>query len=217
MIPPGRELKRLVVNNGCTASIMALLLSQSSLEELAITTTLFDINQLRTELLPILPHKNSTLKKLAVTGELIEPLATLLPNLVSVTHLEIIGEVTDSSMPVLIFTVRSLHSLEVFKLTSKYTVRPHKNLIAIRFANQVLYRKNIYTKTDLSELVEAAASNNQVKEIELPQYACRNLSQHILTCHQQLLKCNEDINPYTTAKVKIEIEQLASARIEFET
>ena len=57
-ITPGSKLKRLVVHRKCTASIIALLLSQSSLEELAITTT-FDVSQLRTELLPILPQRNS--------------------------------------------------------------------------------------------------------------------------------------------------------------
>ena len=63
-------------------------------------------------------------------GEVVELLATLLPNIVSLTHLEVIGEVTESSMPVFITTVQSLHMLEVLKLTSMYTVRPHKNLVS---------------------------------------------------------------------------------------
>ena len=202
MIPQGSELERIVVNRKCTASIMALLLSQSSLEELAITTTFFDINQLRNELLPILPQRNSTLKKLAISGEVIELLATLLPNIVSMTHLEIIGQVTDASMPVLINTVKSVHTLEVFKLTNDYTVWPHKKLISkailtrpYPLVNNVMVLLVPYNN-NLSELVEAAASNNQVKEIGLPRYAYRKLPQHIQTRHQQLLKCNEDINPY---------------------
>ena len=118
------------------------------------------------------------------------------------THLEIVGGVTNSSIPVLITTVRSLHTLEVFKLTNEYTVRPHKNLRAIRgypAKRQALYWDDflIPTNTDLSELVEAAASNNQIQEVGLPQYAYRYLPQHIQTRHQQLLKCNEDIDPYT--------------------
>ena len=197
IIPPESELNRLVVNRKCTASIMALLLSHSSLEELAITTTFLDISQLGTELLPILPQRNSTLKKLAISGEVIELLATLLPNIVSMTHLEIVGGITNSSIPVLITTVRSLHTLEVFKLTNEYTVRPHKNLRAIRrhiVLQQALYWDD-FTNIDLSELVEAAASNNQVKEVGLPQYAYQNLPQHIQTRHQQLLKCNDDFDP----------------------
>ena len=212
MIPQGSELERIVINGKCTASIMALLLSQSSLEELAITTTFFDINQLRTELLPIVPRRNSTLKKLAISGEVIELLATLLPNIVSMTHLEVIGEVTDGSMPVLINTVKSVHTLEVFKLTNDYTVRPHKKLtskprltqsiglVPLQSIGLVPLTQSIQGlvpyNNNLSELVEAAASNNQVKEVGLPRYAYRNLPQHILTRHQQLLKCNKDINPY---------------------
>ena len=201
MIAPGSELKRLVVNRKCTASIMVLLLNQSSLEELAITTT-FDINQLRTELLPILPQRNTILKKLAISGEVIELLATLLPNIVSMTHLEVIGEVTDGSMPVLITTVQSLHMLEVLKLTSMYAVRPHENLVSESVYSTHLQLRSLpaplnYDSDDLSELVEAAASNNQVKEVRLPRYAYWELPPHIQTHHHQLLKCNEDIDPYT--------------------
>ena len=139
------------------------------------------MKQLRTELLPILPQRNTNLKKLAVSSELIEPLATLLPNIVSMAHLEIIGQVTDSSMPVLINTVKSVHTLEVFKLTNDYTVRPHKKLIStvVRAQSTLPFAPSnynfistlevpYYNNIGLSELVEAAASNNQVKEVRLP-------------------------------------------------
>ena len=198
MIAPGSELKKLVVVRKCTASIMALTLSKSSLEELAIITTdaHLDMKQLRTELLPILSQKNTNLKNLAVSSELIGPLATLLPNITSMTYLEIVGEVTDSIMPVLITTVQSLHTLKVFKVTNEYIMRrKHDKTFSVTanftYCNGYCCTLYMYAH-DLSELVEAAASNSQLKEVILPRYAYLNLPHHIKTHHQQLLKCNDD-------------------------
>ena len=114
----------------------------------------------------------------------------------------LVGEVTDGSMPVLITTVQSLHTLEVLKLTSMYAVRPHENLVSESVYSPHLQLRSLpaplnYDSDDLSELVEASASNNQVKEVRLPRYAYWELPLHIQTRHQQLLKCNEDIDPYT--------------------
>ena len=200
MTAPGSELKRLLAARKCAASIMALTLSQSSLEELAILTTSIHSNmkQLRTELLPILPQRNTNLKKLAISSELIEPLSTLLPNIAFMTHLEIVGEITRSNMPVLITTVQSLHTLKVFKVKNEYIMRDYEVYDKLKddvTACSIPLQKNVcycmsheISVTDLSELVEAAASNSQLKEVILTQYDYECLPQHIKTRYQQLLK-----------------------------
>ena len=100
-------------------------------------------------------------------------------------------------MPVLITTVQSLNTLEVFKLTYGYTVRPHKNMPKATISLQLQLCLSIMHKNiDLSALVKAAASNNQVKEVELPRYTYQKLPKHIQKRYQQLLKCNDDFNPY---------------------
>ena len=50
-------------------------------------------------------------KKLTISQKVIQPLATLLPNLTSLTYLEIVNPVLDSDISVLITTVQSLHVL----------------------------------------------------------------------------------------------------------
>ena len=120
MIEPESKLKRLVAARKCAASIMALTLMQSIFFGRIGNTYHSNMKQLRTELLPILPQRNTILKKLAVSSELIEPLSTLLPNIAFMTHLEIVGEIMHSIMPVLITTVQSLHTLKVFKVTNEH-------------------------------------------------------------------------------------------------
>ena len=62
----------------------------------------------------LLPHSNTNIKQLTIHQELnIHPLATLLPNVTSLTYLKIDGQVTDSDISVLITTLLSLHMLEV--------------------------------------------------------------------------------------------------------
>ena len=70
-----------------TGSFIPLLLGLSSLEELMLQSFQSNLN---TELLP---HSNTNLKKLTISSELIQPLAlaTLLPNITSLTYLEIFG------------------------------------------------------------------------------------------------------------------------------
>ena len=75
-------------------SFFSLLLGLLSLEECRIISNNIDIN---TELLP---QSNTNLKKLTIQQEHIQPLATLLPNITSLTYLEVIGLVTVSvSLP----------------------------------------------------------------------------------------------------------------------
>ena len=121
------------------SSFIPLLLGLSSLEELALRSFSININ---TELLP---HSNTNLKKLIMTSDLIQPLATLFPNMTSLTYLEIFGPVTDSDMSVLIATVQSLHMLEEL------------HLVGYRHTGD---------KLDSSELV-LAAGNSQLKKLRI--------------------------------------------------
>ena len=112
-----------------------------------------------------LSHSNTSLKKLTISSELIQPLATLLPNITSLTYLETVGIVTHSDVSVLITTVQSLHYLDVLRL------RDH----------------GFTSRTDLSELV-MAAGNSRLKELSLDSRYYDNLPQHIREHYKHLLK-----------------------------
>ena len=90
---------------GCTVtglgSFIPLLLNLSSIEQLKIDLRNININ---TELLP---HSNTNLKKFTIQQKYIQLLATLLPNITSLTYLEVVGTVTDSDISVLNTTVYS--------------------------------------------------------------------------------------------------------------
>ena len=66
---------------------------------------------MRTELLP---HSNTNLKKLIISRDFIHLLAALIPNIVSLTYLEILYPL-DSDLPVLTNIVQSHHTLEVLE------------------------------------------------------------------------------------------------------
>ena len=141
-------------------SFFSQLLGLSSVEELRIGPS-----NINTELLP---HSNTNIKKLSIHQELIQPLATLLPNVTSLTYLKIDGQVTDSDISVLITTLQSLHMLEVLQLKG-FGCRSRD------------------TRLDLSELV-VAAGISQLKELSLyfPYYD--KLPLHIRECYNHLLK-----------------------------
>ena len=142
-----------------TGAFIPLLLNLSSLEELKIKSSNISIN---TELLP---KSNKKLKKLTIQQEHIQPLATLLPNIASLTYLKIFGPVTDSDTSVLITTVQSLQMLEGLHLGFRYRdARP-----------------------DLSKLVEAAG-NNRLKELSLHSCYYDNLPQHMREHYNGLLR-----------------------------
>ena len=100
------EFSSLRPMNSCT---LQTLFGQSSLEELVINTYGDS---------PHLPDKNTNLKKLTISGYLIEPLAALLPNITSLTYLRINNDysMTDSDLLVLIDLVQSHTTLEELKL-----------------------------------------------------------------------------------------------------
>ena len=151
------------INYNGTGSFIPLLLGLPSLEELELHSYRININ---TELLP---HSNTKLKELTIASELIQPLATLLPNMTSLTYLNIVGTVTDSDISVLITTVQSLHMLEVLHLV----------YISLEQRDDML---------DLSELV-LAAGNSQLKELILDSHYYGNLPQHIRGHYNHLLRC----------------------------
>lgn len=153
-------------------SFISLLIHLSSLEELTICTN--DIT-IRAELLP---HSNTNLKKLAISSELIQPLAPLLPNITSLIYLKIIGPVyviTDSDISVLITTVQSIHMLEVLKL-------------GYEFISHTYYSTAYgFHPADVSELVKAAG-NSQLKELQVDSGYYDYLPLHIQEQYSHLLK-----------------------------
>ena len=96
-----------LVYSNIQVKALFLLLGLLSLEECRIISSNVNIN---TELLP---QSNTNLKKLTIQQKHIQPLATLLPNITSLTYLEVIGLVTYNDVSVLITTVQALHMLEV--------------------------------------------------------------------------------------------------------
>ena len=93
-----------------TWSLIPMLLSFSSLEELVVRTG-SDVNMDP----KLIPHTNTNLKKLTISCELVKPLVELLLN-TSLTHLVIDSQVYDSDLPVLKCLVTSLSTLQVLEL-----------------------------------------------------------------------------------------------------
>ena len=91
------------------------LLDQCSLEHLILITPIKLWISSECMFLPI-THKNTNLKKLTISGVLIEPLSALLPNITSLTYLRIYYPVDDSDLLVLIDLVQSHTTLEVLEL-----------------------------------------------------------------------------------------------------
>ena len=115
LIAPGSELRR-IGSVGCEFNLDALqsLFDQSSLEELIINcnhTSMYFVSD------HLLSHKNTNLKRLTITGNLLQPLAAVLPNITSLTYLRINYPVDDSDLLVLIDLVQSHTTLEELDLS----------------------------------------------------------------------------------------------------
>ena len=114
LIAPGSEL-RYIFSFDCEFSLDTLqtLFDQSSLEELIINNDTMHFAFL-------FPHKlkNTNLKRLTITGDLIQPLAAVLPNITSLTYLRVNWPVFDSDVLVLIDLVQSHTTLEELELCS---------------------------------------------------------------------------------------------------
>ena len=164
LIAPGSGLRRLGYQYGdsYTDTFIPLLFQQSSLEELTLYVR--DANGiLRTELLP---HSNTNLKKLIISRKLIHLLAALIPNIVSLTYLQIGALYTrDSDLPVLTNIVQS-HTLEVLQIGK------------ICDASRT---------TKMLQLIEAAG-NSQLMELRLHVSDYNKLPPHIRDLYKHLLK-----------------------------
>ena len=98
-----------------TRSLLPMLFGPSSLETLVVRTG--SVVNMDTELLP---HINTNLKKLTISRELVKPLASLLPNTSSLTHLVVASRVHDSDLPILNHIIASLPALQVLELGKIY-------------------------------------------------------------------------------------------------
>ena len=114
LIAPGSELRR-IDSYKCEFSLDTLqtLFDQSSLEELIINNDCmhFEHDDLRKN------TKNTNLKRLTIIGNLLQPLAAVLPNITSLTYLRINYPVYDSDLLVLIDLVQSHTTLDLLELT----------------------------------------------------------------------------------------------------
>ena len=114
LIGPESKLRKLDFHSHVfveeTLEFISLMFNQSSLEELTIVYPMYS----RIE---HLPHKNTNLKNLLLSAQLIESLEALLPNTTSLTCLKITGcSVDNAELNVLIKTVQSLPTLQVLEI-----------------------------------------------------------------------------------------------------
>ena len=108
LIAPGSELKYLFMSGiglPNSSSLILTLFQPSSLQQLGleIIDTFVDTQ--------LLPHGNTNLKELAISCDLLHPLAALIVNIASLTYLEIDDPLSTSDLPVLINIVQSHHTL----------------------------------------------------------------------------------------------------------
>ena len=135
-----------------TWSLIPMLLSFSSLEELVVRTG-SDVNMDP----KLIPHTNTNLKKLTISCELVKPLVELLLN-TSLTHLVIDSQVYDRDLPVLKCLVTSLSTLQVLelgKIVCGYASTPKPTLLTSASQN-------------LQQLVKVACKS-QLKMLKLHQ------------------------------------------------
>ena len=118
LIAPGSELRRIDSFN-CSFSLDSLqtLFDQSSLEELIINNDFASV-----DLFPHKNTKNTNLKRLTITGNLLQPLAAVLPNITSLTYLRINYPVLDSDLLVLIDLVQSHTTLDLLELYAEEAI-----------------------------------------------------------------------------------------------
>ena len=158
LIAPGSELRRIYSFN-CEFNLDALqsLFDQSSLEELTINNDTMYFASV--DLSPHKNTKNTNLKRLTITGDLLQPLAAVLPNITSLTYLRINYPVGDSDLLVLIDLLQSHTTLEELELSihecSEYDEYNWKILL-----------------TNLPKLIEAADSCQKKLEIDKAYYNC---------------------------------------------
>ena len=137
----------------------------------------------------LVKYWNLNPEKLSISSAFIQPLAALLPNITSLTYLEIADYVSDSDLPVLTKLVQSHPTLEVL------------NIHDIR---------SVYNSTELSSLVEAAGSSQlkkltieQCDIIELLNYENKNPKELIISYQLLLLLSSLLLNITSLTYLKI--------------
>ena len=148
-------LRKLMYNGKLhTKTLIPLLFQPSLLQELTL-----DLAISYPEIIhELLPHENTNLKELTISGNLLQPLAALIVNITSLTYLKIVSALIDSLLPVLTNIVRSHCKLKVLEIGEM--IRVHS------------------TSTNLLQLIEAA-SNSRLKKLRLYKSDYDKLPQHI--------------------------------------
>ena len=165
LIAPGSGLRRLQYFNGSgdiyTNTLIPLLFHRSSLLNLSLyVVDVFVATDL-------LPHENTNLKKLAISSNLLPPLAALIVNITSLTYLEIY-HLLDSDLPVLTNIVQSHRTLEVLQVGK-------------------IIGKIIDPSTNMLQLIEAAG-NRRLNKLRLFKSYYDKLPTHIHELYEDLLE-----------------------------
>ena len=144
-----------------SSTLIQIVFQPSSVQKLELMLT--DNNTiLGTELLP---HKNTNLKELTISRNLLHPLAALIVNITSLTNLQI-HDLLDSDLPVLTNIVQSHSTLEVLSISEI----------------------NDYTNsTNLLQLIEAADDSEHVVTLQLDKSDYDKLPAHIHEQYEHLL------------------------------
>ena len=154
-----------------TRSLIPMLLDDSSLEELVVRTG-SEVN-MDTELLP---HSNTNLKKITISCELVQLLATLLPNTSSLAHLVVESLVVDSDLPILKGLIESHSTLQVLELG---------RIVDYASTPKPAYTSLTSASPNLCQLVEVAISS-QLKKLKLHQEDYNHLPEY----HNNSTVCN---------------------------
>ena len=167
LIAPGSKLKRLVYHLGqtYTSTFIPLLFQESSVENL-----LLDISGNIIMKTDLLPEKNTNLKELTISWNLLHPLAMLILNISSLTYLAITNLLVDSDLPVLTNIVQSHHTLKILQIG--WIVNPDASTD---------------TSANLLQLIEAASSS-QFEKLRLYKSNYENLPLHIRELYRHQLE-----------------------------
>ena len=164
LIAPGSGLKRLWISVNelpYASTLIPTLFQPSSVENLVLLT---DDTILGTELLP---HGNTNLKELSISGNLLHLLAALIVNITSLTYLLIDSVLQDSDLPVLTNIVQSHSTLGVLTISKI---------------------NHCINSTNLLQLIEAADDSEHVVILRLHKSDYDKLPAHIHKLYEDLLK-----------------------------
>ena len=160
-----------------TRSLIPMLLD-SSLEELVVKTG-SEVNVDN----KLLPRPNAYLKKLTISCELVQPLASLLPKTSFMTHLVVDPLVYDSNLPFLTIFVESHSTLQVLELG---------RMLHYASTPEPIYMYTSLTASasqNLRKLVKVAI-NSQLKKFKLHQEDYKYLPEY----HNNFIVCSRSVS-----------------------